>query len=134
MGRWQSSTVNDHDVYFQLLATDAEGGRDQTPAAQFDEACRTWSQHGSELGDLVEIGGDTIVQTALVLNIWLMFLLGLFDFSRVIMLRQLVTNAAREGCRYAVVNTSTANDGPGAELRYHLPLRSADYRAYDQRL
>ena len=37
-----------------------------------------------------------------------MFLLGLFDFSRVIMIRQLVTNAAREGCRYAVVNTSTA--------------------------
>jgi Flp pilus assembly protein TadG len=52
--------------------------------------------------------GATIVQTALVLNICLMFLLGLFDFSRVIMLRQLVTNAAREGCRYAVVNTSTA--------------------------
>jgi Flp pilus assembly protein TadG len=51
--------------------------------------------------------GATIVQTALVLNVCLMFLLGLFDFSRVIMLRQLVTNAAREGCRYAVVNTST---------------------------
>jgi len=52
--------------------------------------------------------GATIVQTALVLNVCLMFLLGLFDFSRVVMLRQLVTNAAREGCRYAVVNTSTA--------------------------
>ena len=52
--------------------------------------------------------GATIVQTALVLNVCLMFLLGLFDFSRVIMMRQLVTNAAREGCRYAVVNTSTA--------------------------
>jgi Flp pilus assembly protein TadG len=52
--------------------------------------------------------GATIVQTALVLNICLMFLLGLFDFGRVIMMRQIVTNAAREGCRYAVVNTSTA--------------------------
>jgi Flp pilus assembly protein TadG len=52
--------------------------------------------------------GATIVQTALVLNVCLMFLLGLFDFGRVIMLRQIVTNAAREGCRYAVVNTSTA--------------------------
>ena len=52
--------------------------------------------------------GATIVETALVLNVCLMFLLGLFDFSRVIMMRQLVTNAAREGCRYAVVNTSTA--------------------------
>jgi Flp pilus assembly protein TadG len=44
---------------------------------------------------------------ALVLNVCLMFLLGLFDFARVIMMRQLVTNAAREGCRYAVVNTNT---------------------------
>jgi Flp pilus assembly protein TadG len=52
--------------------------------------------------------GTSIVQTALVLNVCLVFLLGLFDFSRVIMLRQLVVNAAREGCRYAVVNTSTA--------------------------
>ena len=52
--------------------------------------------------------GATIVQTALVLNVCLIFLLGLFDFGRVIMLRQIVTNAAREGCRYAVVNTSTA--------------------------
>src|ERR1700722_6198723 len=52
--------------------------------------------------------GATIVQPALVLNVCLMFLLGLCDFVRVIMLRQIVTNAAREGCRYAVVNTSTA--------------------------
>jgi Flp pilus assembly protein TadG len=52
--------------------------------------------------------GATLVETAIVLNICLVFILGLFDFSRVIMVRQLVTNAAREGCRYAVVNTSTA--------------------------
>jgi Flp pilus assembly protein TadG len=52
--------------------------------------------------------GAITVETALVLNVCLIFLLGLFDFSRVIMIRQVVTNAAREGCRYAVVNTSTA--------------------------
>ena len=55
--------------------------------------------------------GRTLVEMAFVLSICLMFLLGLFDFSRVIMIRQLVTNAAREGCRYAVVNTSTATTG-----------------------
>ncbi len=43
-----------------------------------------------------------------MLNVCLLFVLGLFDFGRVIMLQQLVTNAAREGCRYAIVNTSTA--------------------------
>lgn len=43
----------------------------------------------------------------MVLPVCLVFLLGLLDFSRVIMLRQVVTNAAREGCRFATVNTST---------------------------
>lgn len=46
-----------------------------------------------------------------MLPVCLMFLLGLFDFARVIMIRQVVTNAAREGCRYAVVNTDTATTG-----------------------
>ena len=52
--------------------------------------------------------GAVTLETALVLNVCLIFVLGLFDFSRVIMIRQVVTNAAREGCRYAVVSTSTA--------------------------
>lgn len=42
-----------------------------------------------------------------MLNICLMFILGLFDFARVTMARQLIVNAAREGCRLAVVSTST---------------------------
>ena len=57
------------------------------------------------------VPGATAVETALVLPVCLMFLLGLFDFARVIMIRQVVTNAAREGCRYAVVNTDTATTG-----------------------
>ncbi|HEX4128643.1 MAG TPA: TadE/TadG family type IV pilus assembly protein [Pirellulales bacterium] len=50
--------------------------------------------------------GVSIVQTALVLNICLIFIFALFDFGRVIMLRQIMENAAREGARLAVVNTS----------------------------
>ncbi len=46
-----------------------------------------------------------------MLSICLTFLLGLFDFGRVIMVRQVVTNAAREGCRYAVVNTTSGTTG-----------------------
>jgi Flp pilus assembly protein TadG len=52
--------------------------------------------------------GLAIVETALVLNICLLFLLALYDFSRVILVQQLVINAAREGCRYAIVSTDTA--------------------------
>jgi Flp pilus assembly protein TadG len=51
--------------------------------------------------------GATIVETALVLGLALMFVLGLFDFGRVIMMQQLVENAAREGARQAVVGTSS---------------------------
>jgi Flp pilus assembly protein TadG len=52
--------------------------------------------------------GTTVVQTAVVLNVCLVFLLGLYDFGRVVLVRQVVSNAAREGCRYAIVNTDTA--------------------------
>jgi Flp pilus assembly protein TadG len=56
--------------------------------------------------------GATIVETALVLGIALMLLLGLFDFGRVLMFRQLLANAAREGARLATVttNSSTTSD------------------------
>ena len=48
-----------------------------------------------------------VVETALVLNICLMAILGMFDFGRLIMIRQLIDNAAREGCRLATVSTTT---------------------------
>jgi Flp pilus assembly protein TadG len=41
-----------------------------------------------------------------VLPIVLTLVLGMFDFCRAIMMRQLLTNAAREGARQAVTNTS----------------------------
>ncbi len=51
--------------------------------------------------------GVSTVQMALVLPICLTFMLGLFDFCRVLMVRQVVDNAAREGARFATVSTST---------------------------
>jgi Flp pilus assembly protein TadG len=49
--------------------------------------------------------GVSLVQMALVLPVCLVFLLGLFDFCRALMVRQVVDNAAREGARYATVST-----------------------------
>lgn len=46
-----------------------------------------------------------IVEAAVVLPLCLVFLLGLFEFSRYVMMRQLMAYASREGARYAVVNT-----------------------------
>ena len=36
----------------------------------------------------------------------LLFLWGIFEYSRYVMLLQVVNNAAREGCRYAVMHTN----------------------------
>ncbi len=50
--------------------------------------------------------GAIIVEMAFILPFFLLFLLGIMDYSRYVMLLQLVNNAAREGARYAVTHTS----------------------------
>lgn len=49
--------------------------------------------------------GSTIVQVALILPVSLLLLFGILEYCRYVMLLQVVTNAAREGCRYAVMHT-----------------------------
>jgi Flp pilus assembly protein TadG len=53
--------------------------------------------------------GSTIVEFALVLLIFLMFLLGIVDFSRMLFTWNAATEATRAGARYAVVCDDTAN-------------------------
>ena len=49
-------------------------------------------------------GGVTIVEAALLLSIFLLFLFGVFEYARLLMLLQVGTNAARSGARHATVN------------------------------
>jgi Flp pilus assembly protein TadG len=49
--------------------------------------------------------GSTVVQVAIVLPVVVLFLFGILEYSRYVMLLQVMTNAAREGCRYAVMHT-----------------------------
>jgi Flp pilus assembly protein TadG len=51
--------------------------------------------------------GTTIVEFAFVLSACVMFMLGTFEYGRFIMIRQLMTNAAREGARKASTGVST---------------------------
>jgi Flp pilus assembly protein TadG len=51
--------------------------------------------------------GATVVEMSMVLIVVVMVLFGLLDFANLIMLRQLVDNAAREGARLATVSTAT---------------------------
>jgi Flp pilus assembly protein TadG len=51
-------------------------------------------------------GGATAVETALVLTPLLMCTLGIFEYGRFLMHLNMLNNAVREGCRYAVVNNT----------------------------
>jgi Flp pilus assembly protein TadG len=51
--------------------------------------------------------GTTIVEFAIVISACLMFLLGIFEYGRFIMIRQVLDNAAREGVRQAISGTAT---------------------------
>ncbi|MFI5461010.1 MAG: TadE/TadG family type IV pilus assembly protein [Isosphaerales bacterium] len=48
------------------------------------------------------------VETALVLILMTSLVFGVFEFSRLLMDWNLLNNAAREGCRYAIANNTSA--------------------------
>jgi Flp pilus assembly protein TadG len=51
-----------------------------------------------------------MVEMALVLSIFFTVVLGIVEFGRAMMVGQLITNAAREGARLAIVDGSTNSD------------------------
>jgi Flp pilus assembly protein TadG len=54
--------------------------------------------------------GATTVEVAVVLSVFLMFLFGVFEYCRYLLMVHVTTNAARDAARYAVVNiTRPAN-------------------------
>lgn len=52
--------------------------------------------------------GQALVETAFVLPIFLIILLGIFDFGRAVYAYNAVSNAAREAVRVAIVNQNQA--------------------------
>jgi hypothetical protein len=54
--------------------------------------------------------GATVVEVALLLSIFLMFLFGIFEYGRYLMTVHVIGNAAREGVRYASVHVSEEYD------------------------
>lgn len=47
--------------------------------------------------------GTTLVETAIVMGVLLMFTLGIFDFGRALYTYSFLANAARQGARWAIV-------------------------------
>jgi Flp pilus assembly protein TadG len=52
--------------------------------------------------------GATVVETALVILPLIMMLFGIFEYGRLLMDWNLLNNAAREGCRYALANNTSS--------------------------
>lgn len=64
----------------------------------------------------------TIVETAVVISICLLFMFGIFEYGRFLMHLHIVENAAREGARYAAAHT---NDGTDATVKARVDEKMA---------
>jgi len=58
--------------------------------------------------------GAAAVEMAIVLLPFLLFIFGIFEFGRFVMIRNLVENATRDGCRLAAVNTDVNENSQNA--------------------
>lgn len=61
-------------------------------------------------GPATDRRGAATVETALVLPVFFMVMLGIVEVGRAFMVSQLLTNAAREGARVAIMTNSTNTD------------------------
>jgi Flp pilus assembly protein TadG len=77
--------------------------------------------------------GAYVVELAFVVMILIMVLFGVFEYGRFIFIRQVVTNAAREGARYAVVNTldTTIEADTKAAVKKRMAGVDATVKKYD---
>lgn len=66
--------------------------------------------------------GVAAVEFALVAPIFFLLVFGLIEFGRMMMVQQSLTNAAREGCRVAIL--ATTKDGAAVEERMRDYLQS----------
>ncbi len=64
--------------------------------------------------------GTASVEFGLVAPVFLLLVFGLFEFGRLTMIQQAMTDAARSGCREAVLATTRNSDDVEAVIRAHL--------------
>lgn len=64
--------------------------------------------------------GTTLPEFAFVITICILFLFGIYEYGRFVMMKNLLDNAAREGNRYAVVHTNdkTTTDVENEVMHY----------------
>ena len=52
--------------------------------------------------------GASVVEFAIVAPIFFLLIMGIIEYGRMVMVQQIITNASREGARYAVLDGSTS--------------------------
>lgn len=62
--------------------------------------------------------GAAAVEFALVAPVFFIFIFGLIEYGRLVMVQQILTNAAREGCRVAILTTATTTSVKSAVTTY----------------
>src|SRR5438270_6681377 len=73
--------------------------------------------------------GAATVEMAFVVSVFLLLLFGIFEYCRFVFIRQVVVNAAREGARYAVVNTTDTTVVPDTQAWVLTRLSGMDKQA-----
>lgn len=62
--------------------------------------------------------GAAVVEFAVVVPIFVLFVFGLIEYGRMVMVQQILTNASREAARVAVLEGSTERDVIDAAVTY----------------
>ncbi len=75
--------------------------------------------------------GAAAVETALVLLPALMFIFGIFEFGRMLMAWNMLNNAAREGCRYALVNNTSSTIATDVQTQVTSRMAGQDTQAFN---
>lgn len=70
--------------------------------------------------------GVTLVETALVLPIIMLMLMGIIECARYYYIQSVLANAAREGARYAIVNPADLNGITSRARRFSVGLGGAN--------
>jgi hypothetical protein len=69
--------------------------------------------------------GAAVVEFAVVAPVFFLLIFGMIEFGQAIMIQQMMTNAAREGARYAVLDGSTSSDAKTKVRDYLTPAIGA---------
>ena len=71
--------------------------------------------------------GAALLETAITIPLILLISVAIFEFGRAYQTWQVLTNAAREGARVAILNGTTDDRGQGRRQQLHVD-RAAEHR------